>query len=209
MKAEARDALLVIDIQKDFCPGGALPVADGDAVVPIANRLMRHFEHVILTQDWHPAGHGSFATSHSTREPFSTIDLHYGEQTLWPDHCIQGTRGAEFHDDLDVDSAQLIIRKGFRSHIDSYSAFFENDRATPTGLAGYLNERGLTRVVCIGLATDYCVRYSATDARRLGFEAVLVADACRAIDLGGSLAAGMEEMRRAGVLILGSEGDIS
>ena len=202
MKIEPSDALLVIDIQKDFCPGGALAVADGGAVVPIANRLMRRFEHVVLTQDWHPGGHHSFATSHDGKDPFSTVTLHYGEQTLWPDHCVQGTLGAEFHDDLDVDRAQMILRKGFHSRIDSYSAFFENDRETPTGLAGYLRDRGLSRVVCIGLATDYCVRYSAEDARRLGFEAVLVENACRAIDLAGSLAASMASLRQAGVLIL-------
>ena len=209
MKIEPGDALLVIAIQKDFCPGGALAVADGGAVVPIANRLMRRFEHVVLTQDWHPGGHHSFATSHDGKDPFSTVTLHYGEQTLWPDHCVQGTLGAEFHDDLDVDRAQMILRKGFHSRIDSYSAFFENDRTTPTGLAGYLRDRGLTRIVCVGLATDYCVRYSAEDARRLGFEAVMVENACRAIDLAGSLAAGMASLRQAGVLILTDERDIS
>jgi nicotinamidase/pyrazinamidase len=203
------DALLVIDVQKDFCPGGALAVAGGDKVVPVVNRLMQRFEHVILTQDWHPGGHHSFATSHAGRDAFSTVELHYGEQTLWPDHCVQGTSGADFHDHLDVDRAQLVLRKGFRTRIDSYSAFHENDRVTATGLAGYLRERGLERVVCVGLATDYCVRYSAEDARRLGFEAVLVEEACRAIDLGGSLSASLEAMRAAGVVILQSADDIS
>jgi nicotinamidase/pyrazinamidase len=209
MKAADTDALLVIDVQKDFCPGGALAVPGGDAVVPIVNRLMRRFEHVVLTQDWHPGGHLSFATSHEGREPYSTVALHYGEQTLWPDHCVQGTPGAEFHDDLDVDRAQLLLRKGFRTRIDSYSAFHENDRVTQTGLAGYLRERGLTRVVCVGLATDYCVRYSAEDARRLGFEAVLVEEACRAIDLGGSLTAAMAALRAAGVTLLSTADEIS
>jgi nicotinamidase/pyrazinamidase len=202
------DALVVIDVQKDFCPGGALAVPDGAAVVPVANRLMRAFEHVVLTQDWHTPGHRSFATAHDGREPFSSVTLHYGEQTLWPDHCVAGTTGAEFHDDLDVDRAQLVLRKGFRPHIDSYSAFFENDRTTPTGLAGYLRERGLTRIVCVGLATDFCVRFSAEDARRLGFEAVLVAEGCRAIDLAGSLSAGLAALRDAGVVIVERAGDL-
>lgn len=209
MHPAATDVLLVIDVQKDFCPHGALAVPDGNAVVPVANRLMQHFEHIVLTQDWHPDGHHSFATTHDGREPFSTVDLHYGEQTLWPDHCVQGTPGAEFHDDLDQISAQLVLRKGFRSAIDSYSAFFENDRTTQTGLAGYLRERGLKRLVCVGLATDFCVRFSAEDARRLGFEAVLVEEGCRAIDLAGSLAAAMQAMRQAGVTILRSADDIS
>jgi nicotinamidase/pyrazinamidase len=203
------DALLVIDVQNDFCPGGALPVADGDRVVPVINRLMTLFEHVILTQDWHPPGHHSFATSHEGKEPFSTTTLHYGEQTLWPDHCVQGTPGAALHKDLDVDRAQLVLRKGFRSPIDSYSSFFENDRRTATGLAGYLKERGLSRVVCVGLATDFCVRFSAEDARRLGFEAVMVEDACRAIDLAGSLAAALEGMRAAGVTLVAHASEIS
>jgi nicotinamidase/pyrazinamidase len=209
MQARPTDALVVIDIQKDFCPGGALAVPDGGAVVPVANRLMRRFDHVVLTQDWHTPDHRSFATSHDGKAPFETVTLHYGEQTLWPDHCVAGTVGAEFHDDLDTDRAQLVIRKGFRPHIDSYSAFFENDRTTPTGLAGYLRERGLDRVVLVGLATDFCVRYSAEDARRLGLEAVLVAEGCRAIDLAGSLEAGMAALGSAGVLIVDRAGDIS
>ena len=198
------DVLLVIDVQNDFCPGGALAVADGDAVVPVINHLAPKFAHVVWTQDWHPAGHSSFASSHSGKAPFSTITMPYGEQTLWPDHCIQGTKGAEFHVGLHANRAEMIIRKGYRSAIDSYSAFFENDRKTPTGLAGYLRERGLNRVFCVGLATDYCVRFSAEDARRLGFETVLIADACRAIDMAGSLAAGMAAVTGAGAQVVDS-----
>ncbi|MGJ5180858.1 bifunctional nicotinamidase/pyrazinamidase [Bradyrhizobium oligotrophicum] len=193
------DALLVIDVQNDFCPGGALAVADGDAVVPVINRLSGLFEHIVLTQDWHPAGHSSFASSHPGQAPFECVTMPYGPQTLWPDHCIQGTKGAAFHADLATDKAQLIIRKGFRPAIDSYSAFFENDRATPTGLAGYLRERGLKRVFLVGLATDFCVHYSAVDARRLGFAAVVIDDACRGIDLGGSMAAAKAQGAEAGV----------
>jgi nicotinamidase/pyrazinamidase len=202
------DVLLVIDVQNDFCPGGALAVPDGDAVVPVINRLIGRFPHVVLTQDWHPDEHHSFAGSHEGREPFSSIRLHYGDQTLWPTHCVQGTPGADFHADLQWTRAEMIIRKGYRRMIDSYSAFFENDRTTPTGLAGYLRERGLTRIVCVGLATDYCVRFSAEDARRLGFEAMLVEDATRGIDLDGSVAAGMAAMRAAGVTIVRS-GDVA
>ena len=202
-----RDALLVIDVQNDFCPGGALAVADGDAVVAPANALMRRFGAVVLTQDWHPPGHESFASAHSGRAPFETMTLAYGEQTLWPDHCVQGTPGAAFHASLDTVPAQLEIRKGFRRAIDSYSAFFENDRRTSTGLAGYLRERGLTRVLLCGLATDYCVAYSAIDARRLGFEAVVLLDACRAIDLDRSLDAALAEMAAAGV-VLGASADL-
>lgn len=194
-----RDALVVIDVQNDFCPGGALAVADGDAVVPVCNALIGRFEHVVLTQDWHPPGHRSFASSHPGRAPFETIDLDYGAQTLWPDHCVQGTRGAALHADLDATRAELLVRKGFRPHIDSYSAFYENDRASPTGLAGYLRERGFSRVFLCGLATDYCVAYSALDARRLHFDAVVLLDACRAIDLGGSLEQALAAMRAAGV----------
>jgi len=204
MKPQDNDVLIVIDVQYDFCPGGALAVPDGDAVVPLVNALMPHFAHVVWTQDWHPAGHSSFASSHPGKAPFSTVTMPYGEQTLWPDHCIQGTPGAAFHHGLDPARAEMIIRKGFRGAIDSYSAFFENDRTTPTGLAGYLRERGLTRVFCVGLATDFCVRFSAEDARRLGFETVLIADACRAIDLGGSLAAGMAAVTAAGVKVIES-----
>jgi nicotinamidase/pyrazinamidase len=193
------DLLLIIDVQNDFCPGGALAVADGDAVVPVINRLSERFGHVALTQDWHPSGHSSFATSHPGSAPFATIGMPYGQQTLWPDHCVQGTSGAGFHPQLVTERAELVIRKGFRSEIDSYSAFFENDRRTPTGLAGYLRERGLKRIFLAGLATDFCVHYSAVDARRLGFDTVLVEAGCRAIDLGGSLDAAWAAMTVAGV----------
>jgi nicotinamidase/pyrazinamidase len=197
-----QDLLLVIDVQNDFCPGGALAVADGDAVVPVIAAAMPRFAHVVLTQDWHPAGHRSFASAHPGRAPYESAAFPYGEQTLWPDHCVQGTVGADFHPALDLTRAELVIRKGFRPDIDSYSAFFENDRRTPTGLAGYLRERGLRRVVLCGLATDFCVAYSAIDARRQGFEAAVMLDACRAIDLGGSLAAAIAAMREAGVVLL-------
>ncbi|MFB9263477.1 bifunctional nicotinamidase/pyrazinamidase [Bradyrhizobium erythrophlei] len=202
MNIQSDDVLLVIDVQNDFCPGGALAVADGDAVVPVVNRLAERFEHVVLTQDWHPNGHSSFATSHPGSAPFSSITMPYGPQTLWPDHCVQGTPGAAFHPQLATEKAELVIRKGFRSAIDSYSAFFENDRTTPTGLAGYLRERGLKRIVMAGLATDFCVNYSALDARRLGFETVVVLAGCRAIDLAGSLAAASAGMAAAGVALL-------
>jgi nicotinamidase/pyrazinamidase len=193
------DLLLIIDVQNDFCPGGALAVADGDAVVPVINRLSESFGHVAVTQDWHPSGHSSFAASHPGSAPFETISMPYGQQTLWPDHCVQGTPGAAFHPHLVTERAELVIRKGFRSEIDSYSAFFENDRRTPTGLAGYLRERGLKRIFLAGLATDFCVHYSAVDARRLGFDTVLVEAGCRAIDLGGSLDAAWAAMAEAGV----------
>ncbi|KWV51708.1 nicotinamidase [Bradyrhizobium macuxiense] len=202
MKIERDDLLLVIDVQNDFCPGGALAVADGDAVVPVVNRLAGRFDHVVLTQDWHPAGHSSFATSHPGAAAFSTVSMPYGPQMLWPDHCIQGTPGAAFHPQLATDRTELVIRKGFRAAIDSYSAFFENDRQTPTGLAGYLRERGLTRIVMAGLATDYCVHYSALDARRLGFETAVVLSGCRAIDLAGSLASATAAMQAAGVVLV-------
>ncbi len=193
------DLLLIIDVQNDFCPGGALAVSDGDSVVPVINRLSGLFDHVVLTQDWHPARHSSFASSHPGKAPFESVPMAYGPQTLWPDHCIQGTPGAAFHAGLATDKAQLIIRKGFRPAIDSYSAFFENDKTTPTGLAGYLRERGLRRVFLVGLATDFCVHYSAVDARRLGFEAVVIESACRGIDLGGSMAAAKAQGAEAGV----------
>lgn len=194
-------ALIVIDVQNDFCPGGALAVPDGDAILPLVNRLITEFDHVILTQDWHPRGHSSFASSHEGKAPFGSVTLSYGDQTLWPDHCVQGTRGAAFHDKLDWTKAELIIRKGFRAPIDSYSAFFENDRTTPTGLAGYLRERGLTDLTMVGLATDFCVGFSALDAVRLGFRATVRTDACRAIDLNGSLAEAERQMRAAGVTL--------
>jgi len=187
MKIAARDVLLIIDVQNDFCPGGALAVADGDAVIEPIHNLAVKFEHIVLTQDWHTPGHSSFASAHAGKKPFEQIELRYGMQTLWPDHCVQGSKGAEFHPALRPPRAELILRKGFRSQIDSYSAFFENDHVTPTGLGGYLRERGLTRVFLAGLAYDFCVGYSALDARRLGFEAIVLLDACRAIDLNGSV----------------------
>ena len=200
------DLLLVIDVQNDFCPGGALAVADGDQVVPVINDLGRRFAHVALTQDWHPADHLSFAGQHPGRQPFETIALDYGDQTLWPTHCVQDAAGAAFHPDLALPHAALILRKGFRRSIDSYSAFRENDRRTATGLAAYLRERGITRVFLAGLATDYCVAYSALDAVELGFRAVVVEDACRAIDLGGSLRVARERMRAAGVEFMQANG---
>ena len=181
--------LLVIDVQNDFCPGGNLAVAGGDEVVPFINRMARDYGHVILTQDWHPADHSSFASQHKAAAPFTQIEMPYGPQTLWPDHCIIGSKGAEFHAALDLPQTELIIRKGFRKAVDSYSAFFENDHTTPTGLGGYLKERGFEHITCVGLAFDYCVRYSAEDARKLGFEVDVIEAATRAIDLGGTVAA--------------------
>ncbi|SDO92774.1 nicotinamidase/pyrazinamidase [Ralstonia sp. 25mfcol4.1] len=195
----AQDCLLVIDVQNDFMPGGALAVPQGDEVVAVINRLAPAFEHVVLTQDWHPAGHASFATSHAGRAPFQTTTLPYGEQVLWPDHCVQDTPGAALHADLRVPHARLLIRKGHHAGVDSYSAFLEADRTTRTGLGGYLREQGVRRVVCVGLATDYCVAWSALDARAAGFEAVVVEDACRAIDLDGSLARAWQDLAAAGV----------
>jgi nicotinamidase/pyrazinamidase len=205
MQPTDSDVLLVIDVQNDFCPGGALAVPRGDAVVPVVNRLGRRFQHVVLTQDWHPPGHSSFASTHPGRASFETIDLAYGAQTLWPDHCVQGSDGAAFHRDLHLPHAELVVRKGFRRAIDSYSAFYENDRRTPTGLSGYLRERGFTRVFLAGLATDFCVRFSAVDARRQGFATVLIDDGCRGIDLAGSLAQAMQHMAAAGVERMTSE----
>lgn len=195
----SRDLLLVIDLQNDFCPGGALAVPDGDGIVTLVNRLGQRFPDVALTQDWHPPGHSSFASSHDGKAPFETVELSYGTQVLWPDHCVQGTPGAQFHSDLDLPHAELIVRKGFHKDIDSYSAFFENDQKTPTGLGGYLRERGFKRLFLCGLATDYCVNYSALDAAKKGFEVVVFEDACRAIDLDGSLAAARTAMEQAGV----------
>jgi nicotinamidase/pyrazinamidase len=194
-----RDVLLVVDLQNDFLPGGALGVPGGDEIVPLCNALARQFEHVVLTQDWHAPLHLSFASSHAGKAPFDVTRFDYGEQILWPDHCVQGTRGAEFAPALDIPHAQLVVRKGYRRGIDSYSAFCEADRRTPTGLAGYLRERGLERVFLAGLATDFCVSWSATDARREGFDVVVVEDACRAIDTGGSLVAAWSHMNAAGV----------
>ncbi|MEX2631964.1 MAG: bifunctional nicotinamidase/pyrazinamidase [Tistlia sp.] len=198
----AADCLVVVDLQNDFMPQGALAVPEGDAVVPLVNHLMEGFEHVVATQDWHPRDHFSFASTRPGRAPFETIEAPYGRQTLWPDHCVQGTPGAAFHPDFAADRAQLILRKGFRRDIDSYSAFCENDRRTPTGLTGYLRERGFRRLFFAGLATDFCVRWSVEDARREGFEAVIVEDACRAIDLEGSLAAAQTAMQSAGAVRL-------
>ncbi|MGP8250994.1 MAG: bifunctional nicotinamidase/pyrazinamidase [Terracidiphilus sp.] len=196
------DVLVVIDVQNDFCPGGALAIAEGDAVVGPIHRVAPFFSHIVLTQDWHPADHSSFARSHPGSQPFETIQLAYGPQTLWPPHCVQGTQGAEFHPDLKLTQAELILRKGFRPQTDSYSAFFENDRTTPTGLAGYLGERGLTRIFFAGLAYDFCVGYSALDARRLGLQAFVLRDACRAIDLNRSLAGIEAEFAAAGVTVI-------
>ncbi|MDA7086356.1 bifunctional nicotinamidase/pyrazinamidase [Pseudomonas sp. SA3-5] len=197
----AQDLLLVIDVQNDFCAGGALAVPGGDEVVAKINQLAAAFAHVLLTQDWHPPGHSSFASQHPGHSPFDTMQLAYGAQTLWPDHCVQGSHGAELHPALAIAHAELILRKGYRAEVDSYSAFYENDRHTPTGLAGYLRERGLRRLFLVGLATDYCVHYSALDARREGFEVVLLLDACRGLDSNGSLAKALSAMRAAGVEI--------
>ncbi len=197
----ASDALIVIDVQNDFCPGGALAVAEGDAIIPRINALMDDFATIVLTQDWHPAAHASFAANHPGAAPFSLTTMPYGPQVLWPTHCVIGTPGAAFHPALRTDPAQMVIRKGFRAQIDSYSAFFENDRTTPTGLDGYLRSRGVTALTLCGLATDYCVAYSALDAARLGYAVTLLEDACRAIDLDGSLAAARAQMHAAGVAL--------
>jgi nicotinamidase/pyrazinamidase len=196
-----REVLLIVDVQNDFCLGGALAVPDGDAIVPVVNKLATGFPHVILTQDWHPAGHASFASSHPGKQPFDTIEVSYGEQILWPDHCVQGTQGAAFHPGLDVTHAELVLRKGFRSAIDSYSAFRENDRRTPTGLANYLKEREFERITLCGLATDFCVLFSAIDAREAGFQVSIVSSACRGIDVDGSIARAIDSMREAGVTV--------
>lgn len=197
----ATEALIVIDVQNDFCPGGALAVAGGDEIISRINGLMDDFATVVLTQDWHPADHASFAANHPGAAPFSLTTMPYGPQVLWPTHCVQGTKGAAFHADLRTDPAQLVIRKGFRPQIDSYSAFFENDHTTATGLEGYLRSRGVTAVTLVGLATDYCVAYSALDAARLGFKAAVLEGAARAIDLNGSLAEARDKMRAAGVAL--------
>ncbi|MBA4352853.1 MAG: bifunctional nicotinamidase/pyrazinamidase [Rhodobacter sp.] len=197
----ADQALIVIDVQNDFCPGGALAVAEGNVIIPRVNALMAEFPVVVLTQDWHPPTHSSFASNHPGKAAFDSVTMPYGEQTLWPDHCIQGSNGALFHPALRTDPADLIIRKGFRPAIDSYSAFFENDRTTPTGLEGYLRNRGVTGVTLVGLATDYCVAYSALDAARLGFAVTVLLGVCRGIDLGGSLTRMVDQMRAAGVAL--------
>ncbi len=204
MPISSRAALLVIDVQNDFIPGGQLPVPEGDLIVPLINQLGRQFKQVIIAQDWHPPGHASFASSHPGRKPYDVIQLPYGEQTLWPDHCVQATPGAEFHRELDLPHAQLIIRKGCNPDIDSYSAFLEADRTTTTGLAGYLKERGIDTVYLVGLALDFCVMFSALDARAAGFNAFVVMDACRAIDLQGSLAAAIERMQVSGIGLIES-----
>ena len=199
---DERDVLIVTDPQLDFCPGGALAVPQGDQIVPVVNRLAQDFAHVIVTQDWHPAGHASFASAHPGRTPFETIEVAYGPQTLWPDHCVQGSEGAAFHPGLDIPRVELVIRKGYRGTIDSYSAFRENDRTTPTGLAGYLRERGFERVTLCGLATDFCVFFSAIDARAAGFATAVALEASRAIDVDGSLARALAAMREAGIVLL-------
>lgn len=196
---EPTDVLLVVDVQNGFVPGGNLAVPRGDEIVSLASRVAQSFRNVVLTQDWHPAAHISFASRHPGKRPFETIRLPYGDQILWPDHCVQGTPDAEFHPALAIAHAQLVVRKGYHAEIDSYSAFLEADRTTHTGLAGYLNERGLRRVFLCGLATDFCVAWSATDARRMGFETLVIEDACRAIDTAGSLAAAWRDMLAAGV----------
>lgn len=204
MQLTPTDCLLVIDVQNDFLPGGALAVPDGDQVIPVVNRLAKAFGRVVLTQDWHPREHVSFAANHAGKEPFGTIDLPYGQQVLWPTHCVQHSTGAALADGLDVPHAQLIVRKGYHPHIDSYSAFFEADRKTPTGLLGYLRELGIQRVFCVGLATDFCVAWSALDARAAGLEVAVIEDACRAIDLNGSLAQAWQHMTGAGIARLQS-----
>jgi nicotinamidase/pyrazinamidase len=204
MPDSSRSALLVIDVQNDFTPGGQLAVPEGDLIVPLINQLARQFTQVVIAQDWHPTGHASFASSHPGHQPYDVIQLPYGEQTLWPDHCVQSTPGAEFHRGLDLPHAQLIIRKGYNPDIDSYSAFLEADRLTTTGLSGYLKERGIDTVYMVGLALDFCVMFSALDARAVGFNAYVVLDACRAIDMNGSLAAAIERMQSAGVGLIQS-----
>ena len=208
IKPGAKDALIVVDVQNDFCPGGRLAVQKGDEVVPVVNALAKHFENVVLTQDWHPPGHRSFATSHPGKKPFDTVKLPYGEQVLWPDHCVQGSDGAALHKDLSVAHAQLVVRKGWHREVDSYSAFLEADRRTRTGLDGYLDERGIERVFVCGLATDFCVAWTALDARKLRFGALDVEDACRAIDMQVSLAAAWEKLKKAGVRRIQS-GDVA
>ncbi|PRY21201.1 nicotinamidase/pyrazinamidase [Aliiruegeria haliotis] len=198
------EALIVIDVQNDFCPGGALAVPDGDTIVPLINGMLDRYPVRVLTQDWHPADHASFASQHDGKAPFEMAEMPYGPQVLWPDHCVQGSEGAAFHPDLDVDAAHMVIRKGYRRGIDSYSAFFENDHTTPTGLEGYLKTHGVTAVRLVGLATDFCVNYSAVDAARLGFDVTVDLAASRAIDLDGSLTTSLDGMKDAGVKLIGS-----
>ena len=201
------DLLLVIDVQNDFCPGGALAVNTGNEVVPVINGLSDGFENIVLTQDWHPAGHSSFASSHAGKSPFEVIEMPYGAQNLWPDHCVQGTAGAALHSDLNTDKAKMIIRKGSNPQIDSYSAFFENDQKTMTGLSGFLKELGIKRLFMTGLATDFCVGFSALDGKRLGFDVFVVEDACRAIDMDGSLDAMKGRFQQNGISLIQS-GDV-
>ncbi len=205
MKISGKDTLIVVDVQNDFCTGGALAVPDGEKVVPAINRIARRFENVVLTQDWHPEDHVSFASNHPHKRPFETIELDYGPQVLWPEHCVQGSAGANFHGALETDRASLVMRKGIHRNIDSYSAFYENDHKTPTGLAGYLRERGLGTLFFVGLAFDFCVRYSAEDARKAGFEAVVIEEACRGIDLDGSVAATHRSLKSLGIPVVGIE----
>jgi nicotinamidase/pyrazinamidase len=193
------DVLIAVDVQNDFCPGGALAVPRGDEIVPVVNRLAEEFRNVLLTQDWHPRGHLSFASTHPGKEPYKTVVAAYGPQVLWPDHCVQETPGAEFHKSLHIPHAALVLRKGMDRAIDSYSAFYENDRKTPTGLAGYLRQRGLSRIYLAGLAFDFCVRYSAEDARCDGFEVFVIEDACRGIDVDNSVAATRFSLAKLGV----------
>lgn len=200
-----RQALLIADVQNDFCPDGALGVPEGDQIVPLVNDLAARFDCVLLTQDWHPPGHHSFASQHAGKKPLETVQMDYGEQVLWPDHCVQGSEGARFHPDFDTRPAQLIVRKGFRPEIDSYSAFYENDHATSTGLAGYLRERAIERLYVCGLAADFCVKWSALDARKEGFETFVVEDATRGIDVDDSLAEAWREMDEAGVQVVSGE----
>jgi nicotinamidase/pyrazinamidase len=204
IKPGENDVLIVVDVQVDFLPGGALAVPDGDAVIEPINRLAKRFRHVVLTQDWHPEGHASFASSHPAKQPFEMTDLHYGPQVLWPDHCVQGTSGAEISRDIDIPHAQLVIRKGYNVGIDSYSGFKEADRQTSTGLAGYLKERGFRRVFCAGLALDFCVAWTALDAADAGFETYLIEDASRAIDTNGSLGKARQELEAAGIHTINS-----
>jgi nicotinamidase/pyrazinamidase len=207
--ANGNDVLLAIDVQNCFLPGGSLAVTDGNAVIPVINALGKTFANVVFTQDWHTVNHVSFASQHAGKKPFETIDLPYGKQVLWPEHCVHGTDGAALHKDLDVPHAQLVMRKGFRSAVDSYSAFLEADRKTETGLRGYLNTRGIRRVFVAGLATDFCVAWTALDARKFGFEAFVIEDACRGIDTNGSLAAAWTSMHKAGVLRIQSQQIVS
>jgi nicotinamidase/pyrazinamidase len=205
MKISNRDTLIVVDVQNDFCTGGALAVPGGEKVVPAINRIAERFENVVLTQDWHPEDHVSFASNHLNKRPYDTINLSYGPQVLWPGHCVQGSAGAEFHDALQTARASLVLRKGMHRNIDSYSAFYENDHNTSTGLAGYLRERELKTLFFVGLAFDFCVRFSAEDARKAGFDAVVIEEACRGIDLDGSVAATHHSLKSLGIPIIGIE----